>query len=125
LYRLTSHGTGLALAEIHNSGDQDSRRNITSVTSTLTTLCANNINAKVEALLHMFWVANHVHVEDAILVEAVNDGFGWNTDGGNKELGTAVDDDINKLVKLALCVVVAVKAIYVSIVIMMKLPRHL
>ena len=35
--------------------------------------------------------------------------FRWDTDGRDEELGTAVDDDADELVELALCVIVAVE----------------
>jgi len=52
-------------------------------------------------------VADHVHVQDTVLVELVDDSFGWDADGGYEKLSTGVDDYIDKLVQLALCVVIA------------------
>jgi hypothetical protein len=40
-------------------------------------------------------------------VESVDDMFGGNTDGGDEELGTAVDNDADELIELAFCVIVA------------------
>jgi hypothetical protein len=81
LDRSAGHGAGLALAELNNSGDQNSCRNITSVSSSLTTLCANDIDAEIEAFLDVLGVADHVHVKDAGLVETVDDMLGWDTNG--------------------------------------------
>lgn len=78
---LAGHGAGLALAELDNSGDKERGWDITSVATTLTTLCADEINAKLEALLHVLGVSDHVHVQDTSGVEPVNDVLGWDTDG--------------------------------------------
>jgi hypothetical protein len=59
--------------------------------------------------LRVFGVTNHVHVQDAMLVEPINNGLGGNTDGGDEELSAALDDDIDEFVELSLCVVVAMK----------------
>lgn len=77
--------------------------------TTLATLGADQIGTKVEALLDVLGVANHVHVEDAILVETVDDGLGWHTDGADEELRAGLDDDADQIVQLALCVIVAVR----------------
>ncbi len=41
-------------------------------------------------------------------MESVDDMLRGNTDGGNEEFGTAVDDDVYKLVELAFGIIVAV-----------------
>lgn len=40
-------------------------------------------------------------------MEAFDDMLGWDADGGDEELGAAVDDDIHKFVELALSIIVA------------------
>lgn len=92
--------------------------------TTLTTLGADDVDAEIEALLDVLWVTDHVHldklawhmekfvswrtyVKDAVLVELLNNGAGRNTDSADEELGARVDDDVDELVKLALCVVIA------------------
>lgn len=77
------------------------------MTTALTTLGADDINADIEGLLDVLGVADHVHAEDAGAVELLDDRLGGNTDSGDEELGAAVDDDVNELVELALGVVVA------------------
>jgi len=52
-------------------------------------------------------VADHVHVEDAGFVEALDNMLWGNTDGGDEELGAAVDDDANEFVKFTFGIVVA------------------
>jgi len=106
LDRRARHRAGLALAELDNSWDQNSCGNIASVSSSLTTLCANDVDAEIEALLDVLGVANHVHVKDAGFVETVDDMLGRDTDGGDEELGAAVDDDANELVEFALSIIV-------------------
>jgi hypothetical protein len=44
---------------------------------------------------------------DAGLVQLLDDGFGRDADGADKELRARVDDDVDELVELALGVVVA------------------
>jgi len=56
-------------------------------------------------------VADHVHVQDAGLVQPLDDVLGGHADGGDKELGAAVDDDGDELVELAFGVVVAVERV--------------
>jgi hypothetical protein len=52
-------------------------------------------------------VADHVHVQDTGLVKLLDNGLGGYTDGRDEQLSTRVDDNIDELVQLALCVVVA------------------
>src|SRR3954470_1701809 len=51
LHWLASHRARLALAKVDNCGDQNSCGDISSVSTTLASLCANDINTKLEALL--------------------------------------------------------------------------
>jgi hypothetical protein len=113
LHGLAGHGGCLALAELDNSWDENGGWHVTGVAATLTTLGADEIDAEFEALLDMFGVSDHVHVQDTVLVEPVNDMLGGNTDGGDEEPGARLDDDVYELVKLSLCVVVA-GAVFVS-----------
>lgn len=114
LYWLSSHWAGLALDELDNGWDQDGCWHISSVSTSLTTLCADDINAEFEALLHMLGVANHVHVEDAGLVESLDNMLGRNTDGRDEQFCARVDDDAYEFVELALCVIIAVRKQRVS-----------
>lgn len=94
------------LANIDNSGDEDGCGDIASVATTLTTLSANDIDAEVEALLDVLDVTDHVHVNNAIGVELVNDSLGGNTDGRDEELSALLDDNVDELVELTLGVIV-------------------
>lgn len=95
------------VADLDTGGDEDRRGDIASMATALTTLGADDVDAEVDALLHMLDVADHVHVDDAGAVELVDDGLGGHADGGDEELGARVNDDVDHLVELALGVVVA------------------
>jgi hypothetical protein len=60
--------------------------------------------------LCVFGVTNHVHVQNSVLVELINNSLGGHTDGGDEKLSAALDDDVDKFVELSLCVVVAIKS---------------
>lgn len=111
LHGLAGHGRLVALAELGDGGDEDRRGDVTRVATALAALGADDVGANVDALLHVLGVSDHVHVEDAVLVEAFDDVLGGNTDGGDEQLGARVDDDVDELVELALCVVVASSAL--------------
>jgi len=106
LDRLAGEGRDGALALLDAGGDEDGGGDVTGVTATLTTLGADDIDSEVEALLDVLGVADHVHVDNAVLVELLNDVARGDTDGGNEELGARLDDDVDELVELALGVVV-------------------
>ena len=99
----------LALAHGCHGGDQDGGRHVASVAAAFASLCADHVGAEGEALGDVLGVADHVHVEDAGLVEAVDGGLGRDADGGDEEAGAGVDDDGHELVELALGVVVAAR----------------
>lgn len=104
---LTSHWASAALDKVHNRWDQNRRWNVTSVSTTLASLCADNVNTEVEALLNVLWVSDHVHVQNAGLVEALDNMFGRNSDGGDEKLSTRVDNNAGQLVELSLRIIVA------------------
>ena len=108
LHGLAGHGAGLALAELDHGGDQDSRRGISGVSTTLASLGADDIHAEVKALLDVLWVSNHVHVQDTGLVESLDDMLRGNTDGRHEQLGSAFNNDSYELVELSLRVIIAV-----------------
>jgi hypothetical protein len=105
----------VSLNHLNSCGDEDRCGCVASVSTALTTLCADDVDTEVEALLDVLRVTDHVHVENAVLVELFDDFLGRNANGGDKELSTRVDDDIDELVQLALSVVVAVTCQYYTI----------
>ena len=114
LHGLTGQGALTALDQLSHGGDEDGGRDITGVTTTLTTLGADNIDTNVERLLDVLGVTDHVHGEDTGTVQPLDDGLGGNTDGRDKELGATLDNDVDELVELALGVVVAKKTQMIS-----------
>jgi hypothetical protein len=108
LHGLAGQRARLALDQLGNSRDENGGRDITGVTTTLTTLGADNINTDIKTLLHVLGVTDHVHSEDTGTVQLVDDSLGGDPDGGDEETGLAIDDDIDELTELALSVIVAV-----------------
>ena len=104
---LASEGALLALAHLGHGGDQDGGGDVAGVAAALAALGADHVRADVEAFLYVFRVPDHVHVEDASFVEALNDVSGGDADGTDEELGARVDDDGHEFVELAFGVVVA------------------
>jgi len=96
----------VALDEVDDGWDENGGWGVTGVASSLTTLGADQVDTESEALGDVLWVADHVHVEDAVGVELVDDGLWWDTDGRDEELGARLDDNVDELVELALGVIV-------------------
>lgn len=95
------------LAGLDDGGDQDCGGNVTGVAAALAALGADDVDADVEALLDVLDVANHVHVQDASLVQLVDGRLGRDADGGDEEPGARFDGDVDEFIELTLCVVVA------------------
>ena len=108
---LASHWGLLALAELNNGWDENGGWSVSSVSTSLATLGADHINTEVEALLNMLWVSDHVHVEDTVGMELVDNSLWWHTNGGNKKLSTGLDNNIDELIELALGVIIATKRV--------------
>lgn len=96
----------LALALVNDGGDEDRGGDGTSVATTLTTLSADDVNTLCESLVDVLGGTDHVHDEDAGLVEPLDDVLWWDTDGTDEELGLLLDNDVDQLVELTLGVVV-------------------
>jgi hypothetical protein len=109
LHGLAGERALVALDQLGNGRDQDCGWDITSVATTLTTLGADNIGTKVEALLDVLGVSDHVHVEDAVLVKLLHDGARRNTDSADKQSGATFNNDINERIELSVGVIMAVK----------------
>ncbi|UKZ60312.1 uncharacterized protein TrAtP1_001592 [Trichoderma atroviride] len=93
---------------LDDGGDQHRRRRVAGVAAALTALGADDVGADVEALLDVLDVANHVHVQDAGLVQLLDDGLGRHADGTDEQLGAGLDDDVDEAIELTLGVVVAI-----------------
>jgi hypothetical protein len=86
--------------------DKNSGGDVSSVSASFATLSADQINSDVKALLHMLWVSDHVHVENASLVQTLNNLFGRDAHGRDKKFSTTVNDDADQLVEFAFGVVI-------------------
>jgi hypothetical protein len=95
LHLLAGERRLVALDHLDRGGDEDRCRCIASVSTTLATLRADDVDTEVEALLDVLGMTDHVHVEDAVLVQLLDNGLGWDTDGGDKELSSRVDDNVD------------------------------
>lgn len=103
-----------AAAQRRHSGNQYRRWHVAGVSTTLATLCADDIDAQIKALLDVLGMSNHVHIEDAMRVQLVDDLLWWDADGGDEELSAGVDDDVDQFAELALGVVVAASTTLVA-----------
>lgn len=88
----------MAFDELGNRRDKNCSRDVTSVSTTFTSLGANGICAGLNRLPYVLRMADYVHIKDTGVVEFVDNVLRRNTDGGNKKPGTALDDDVNELV---------------------------
>ena len=107
LHWLAGHGRLVALTETHDFWDEDGCWDVTGVASSFATLSADHVDAELETLLDVLGVADHVHVEDAGLVQLIDNLLGWDADGGDEETGAGLDDNVGEFAELALGVVVA------------------
>lgn len=87
LHILARQGAFLPSAHLGHGGDQDRGGDVAGVAAAFAALGADQVGADVEAFLHVFGVADHVHVEDAGLVQAGHDVCGGDADGGDEEFG--------------------------------------
>ena len=77
------------------------------MTTALATLSAYHIGANVEAFLDVLGMTDHVHIEDASFVKALDNVHRRDADSTDEELGAGINDDGHEFVELALRVVVA------------------
>lgn len=69
-------------------------------------LRTDDIHASLERLLSVLRRTHHVHDQDPGVVETLDHMRGRHTNGAHKELRPVVDDHVDELVELAVCVVV-------------------
>jgi hypothetical protein len=62
LHGLAGHRANFALNKLGNSWDENGGWDISSVSSTLTTLSADDVHTESKALCDVLWVSDHVHV---------------------------------------------------------------
>ena len=95
----------MSLASINAGRDEDARRDVTSVASSLASLGADEIDTNFEGLFHMLGMANHVHNNDAGFVELIDCPLGRNADGGDKEGCFLLDDDFDEFRELTIGII--------------------
>jgi hypothetical protein len=95
----------MSLNSINAGRDENARWDVTGVASSLAGLGADEIDTDIEGLLHMLWVADHVHDDYAGFVELIDGPLGRNTDSRDKEGGFLFDDDFEELRELTIGVV--------------------
>ena len=86
------------------------------MTTAFSSLCADDVYAAFKALRDVLWMANHVHVEDAVFVQLIDNMLGRDTDSGDEEFYARIDDDIDEFVEFAPGVIEATQDNFISLV---------
>ena len=107
LHLIACQGTLLTLDYLCYSRYEDRCRHVTSMSAALAALGTNHVGAHVKAFLDVLRVANHVHVEDTVLVESIYDMFRRNADSGDEKLSTGINDYGNEVVQFPFRVIIA------------------
>lgn len=123
-----------AAAQVHDARAQDGERHVARVATTLATLVDDHVGAGVQHALDVLGVADDARHKDVVGVKLVHDPLGRDTNGraagtvkkerqhsvsgqyekegrspaldAHEELGAKLNDDVDELRQLALCVVV-------------------
>lgn len=94
-----------ALNSINGGRDENARRYVASMPSSLTSLGTDEVDTDLKGLERVFGMANHIHDEDAGFMELIDGPLWGNTDGGDEEGGPLFDNDLDQFWKLALGVI--------------------
>jgi len=103
---LAGQRAGVSAGDVADGGDEDAVGDVAGVAAAFAALGADHVDAGLEGLFGVFRGADHVHDEDAGGVQAGNDVWGWDANGGDEEFGARVDGDGDEVVELAVGVVV-------------------
>jgi len=104
---LAAQELGLVLPRhVHDGRDQDAVGDVARVSATLTALRAHHVDTQLQSLDGMLGVSDHVHDQNAGVMQPVDDALGRDAHGGHKQLGARLDGDVDQLVQLAVGVVV-------------------
>lgn len=79
--------------------------------ASFSSLGTQNVHPVVQTFLDMFRVADHVHVQDSIGMQAIHDFPRRDANRAYKQPSLGFDDDIDELGQVALGVVVAVEVV--------------
>ena len=121
--RLARQRALVPLRHIENRGRENHRRDLITVshlhchpseqsayrsrvTTTLRSLRANDIHARVQRLDRMLRRTHHIHDQNASRMQAVDDVLRRHAHGGHKQPRAILDGDVNQLVEVAVGVVV-------------------
>mmetsp|Transcript_35187 Transcript_35187/g.81681 ORF Transcript_35187/g.81681 Transcript_35187/m.81681 type:complete len:284 (-) Transcript_35187:354-1205(-) len=94
---LAGESGSLAPAEVDHPRDENGGGDITGVAATLATLCADDVHARIKALLHVLGMADHVHDRDAGRVQLVHGEARGCADCCHEERSLVLDDDVYEL----------------------------
>lgn len=106
----------MSLACVEGEGNLDvdvrylPRRRFPSVPTCLSTLRTDDVRSSRTRLVNVLGVSDHVHVQDPIGMQLVDDVSRRDADGGDEELRPASDDDVDQFVERAFGVVKLVGA---------------
>nr|POE63738.1 hypothetical protein CFP56_04641 [Quercus suber] len=104
--RLARQRTGILPRDVDDRGDQDARRDVARVAAAFAALGAHDIHARLQRLVRVLRVSDHVHDEDARGMQALDDMRGWDADSADEERRFLLDRNADQLVELAVGVVV-------------------
>ena len=103
---LSGERRGATFDGIDARGDKDGSGCVASVASTFTGLGTDEVDADVQGLLDVLGVSDHVHDNDASLVQTFDDVHGRNTDCADEQARLLLDNDVDEFIKLTFLVVV-------------------
>ena len=95
-----------SLDNVDDAGDYDREGDVTGVPTCFTALNDDHVDTELERLFSVLGVPDNVADHDVGLVQLVDYLFWWDADGGYKELGARLDDNVNELVQVPASVVV-------------------
>lgn len=65
------------------------------MSTTFSSLCADDISAYRQALGHVLGMADHVHVQDSMLVKTLHDRFGRNADSADEQFRARINNAVS------------------------------
>mmetsp|Transcript_7 Transcript_7/g.16 ORF Transcript_7/g.16 Transcript_7/m.16 type:complete len:275 (+) Transcript_7:453-1277(+) len=95
----------LSFAHINNHGPENSGSNLSSVSSSLASLCTNNVNICSNTFGDMLGRTNHVHHRNSSGMQFINSPAGRNTNSTHKQTSLFFNDNINQLWECSLSVI--------------------
>ncbi len=103
--RLAGEGGLVTAANVDNAGSEDGEGNVSGVSTSLTTLEDDHIDTSLDDLGSVLGVADDTGNDNLGTMELLDHVSGRNTDSGDEELCTRLDDNVDQLGKLTLGVI--------------------